>query len=204
MTMPSPLAAGARGLFTLSRMPMFDEPLTAIVAQLDVDLPAVEREVRAQTPSASDAAILDLALQRAIARLHVQLTGDDVRRVRSYMLRVRAEAAATREASARARVERAMETEGRLSDASARRLDPFFWQPPFDAREFVDAEGRLWRVHEVPADRVPGARGSHCLIFSTTDTLRRIWSYPADWRTLPDSALAVLSGGGAAPLGRAD
>ena len=33
----------------------------------------------------------------------------------------------------------------------------------------------------------------HCLRFDTPSTVRRVWDYPPDWRTLDDAALVALS-----------
>jgi len=50
-----------------------------------------------------------------------------------------------------------------------------------------------WSVVEVDAATVPGARGSHCLVFTREDCVRRVWDYPADWQSLDDEGLAALS-----------
>jgi hypothetical protein len=50
-----------------------------------------------------------------------------------------------------------------------------------------------WSVVEVDAGAVPGARGARCLLFTREDCIRRVWDYPADWRTLDAAALASLS-----------
>ena len=56
------------------------------------------------------------------------------------------------------------------------------------------ADGRWhWSVVEVDARGVPGARGARCLVFTRQDCVRRVWDYPADWRTLDDAALAALT-----------
>jgi hypothetical protein len=182
---------------------MVEAPLTTIVAQLHAELPALEREVRAEAPGSSDAAVRDVALQRAIARLRLELTADTLNYVRGYMQRMIAEASAIREASARTRERVAADRKARREQAEVRAVDPFVWQPPDDAREFVDEDGRLWRVHEVRAAHVPGSRGTHCLIFFARDTLRRVWRYPADWCDLSDLGLAALCAG-RAPQERAD
>jgi hypothetical protein len=49
-----------------------------------------------------------------------------------------------------------------------------------------------WSVVEVDAGAVPGARGARCLLFSRPECIRRVWSYPADWRALDDAGLAAL------------
>ena len=50
-----------------------------------------------------------------------------------------------------------------------------------------------WSVVEVDAATVPGARGSHCLVFAREDCVRRVWDYPADCQSLDDEGLAALS-----------
>ena len=50
-----------------------------------------------------------------------------------------------------------------------------------------------WSVVEVDAATVPGARGSYCLLFTREECVRRVWDYPADWQSLDDAELAVLS-----------
>ena len=50
-----------------------------------------------------------------------------------------------------------------------------------------------WSVVEVDAATVPGARGSHCLVFTREDCVRRVRDYPADRQTLDDEELAALS-----------
>lgn len=52
--------------------------------------------------------------------------------------------------------------------------------------------GREWRVWVTDCRDVPGARSRLCLIFDCGTTVRRVWSPPADWRTLPDDALLAL------------
>jgi hypothetical protein len=75
------------------------------------------------------------------------------------------------------------------------------------ARELAHRAGRMpvtfvqrlegtwlcWSVVEVDAGAVPGARRPRCLVFTREDCLRRVWDYPADWRTLDDAGLAALS-----------
>jgi hypothetical protein len=57
----------------------------------------------------------------------------------------------------------------------------------------VDGAWLSWSVVEVDAREVPGAHGARCLVFTRHDCIRRVWDYPADWRTLDDAALAALS-----------
>ena len=50
-----------------------------------------------------------------------------------------------------------------------------------------------WSVVEVDARAVPGAQGVRCLVFTRQDCIRRVWDYPAGWRTLDDAGLAALT-----------
>ena len=61
------------------------------------------------------------------------------------------------------------------------------------ARTFVDEEGARWRVEEVEAAGVPGARGAACLIFDRGDHWHRLWDYPREWAGLPEVELLELS-----------
>ena len=64
---------------------------------------------------------------------------------------------------------------------------------PLTFVQVVDGGFVQWSVVEVHAGAVPGALGARCLVFSRHDCIRRVWDYPADWRTLDDAALAALS-----------
>ena len=50
-----------------------------------------------------------------------------------------------------------------------------------------------WSVVEVDAANTPGARGSHCLLFTREGCVRRVWNYPPHWQSLNDVELAALS-----------
>ena len=67
---------------------------------------------------------------------------------------------------------------------------------PGSGMEFVErADGAFvhWHVHEVDAHAVPGTRGPRCLLFLCDGVIRRVWEYPANWRSLDDAALGRLS-----------
>jgi len=66
-----------------------------------------------------------------------------------------------------------------------------------DARPAIvkDASGTRWRVTEVDAHGVPGARGESCLIFESDSAIRRVWHYPPSWRDLPSQELLRVSWG---------
>ena len=59
--------------------------------------------------------------------------------------------------------------------------------------EYVDGAYLRWSVVEVDAGAVPAARRARCLLFTREGCIRRVWDYPADWRTLDAAALAALS-----------
>lgn len=59
-------------------------------------------------------------------------------------------------------------------------------------RVFDEATGDEWRVFERDARRIPGSRGERCLFFDGEGIVRRVWHYPADWQTLPATALLAL------------
>ena len=58
---------------------------------------------------------------------------------------------------------------------------------------FLDETGLLWTVTERNAENVPGSRGARCLIFASTEAVRRVWVYPPGWRDLLTPSLIALS-----------
>jgi len=60
-----------------------------------------------------------------------------------------------------------------------------------DARIFRDANGVTWWVHEVNGEYL-GARGATCLLVVSALDLRRVWRYPANWRSLAPEELLRL------------
>ncbi len=58
---------------------------------------------------------------------------------------------------------------------------------------FLDEAGVLWTVTECNAEHVPGSRGARCLIFASTEAVRRVWLYPPGWRDLLTPSLIALS-----------
>jgi hypothetical protein len=60
---------------------------------------------------------------------------------------------------------------------------------------FVDEMYVQWRVAERDARGDPGARGPRCLVFSSAESIRRVWHFPAGWRDLDSAALSALSWG---------
>ena len=55
----------------------------------------------------------------------------------------------------------------------------------------MDRDGVEWSVREIATPYV-WARASHCLVVSSRECVRRVWSYPRDWRTLDADALLRL------------
>ncbi|MDB4876812.1 MAG: hypothetical protein JWM41_3258 [Gemmatimonadetes bacterium] len=51
-----------------------------------------------------------------------------------------------------------------------------------------------WSVREASGALVPGARGTHCLIFDGESIVRRVWVYPVGWDELSDDELWALLG----------
>ncbi len=58
---------------------------------------------------------------------------------------------------------------------------------------FVDSLGTDWRIHEVASANVPAPRGRNCLIFESSQAVRRVWNYPNDWLNLSCDELSALS-----------
>ena len=60
-------------------------------------------------------------------------------------------------------------------------------------RVIVDERtGARWTVRERDASQQPGARSDHYLCFDSSESRRRVWQYPPDWRSLPDDQLLDL------------
>jgi len=55
----------------------------------------------------------------------------------------------------------------------------------------VDPDGVEWSVREVTTPQT-WARAPRCLVLSSRDCVRRVWSYPSEWRDLPSDALLRL------------
>ena len=58
---------------------------------------------------------------------------------------------------------------------------------------FVDSVGTDWRIYEVASVNVPAPRGRNCLIFESTQAVRRVWNYPSNWEKLSTDELSALS-----------
>ena len=60
-----------------------------------------------------------------------------------------------------------------------------------DAKIFRDGNGVTWWVHEVAGEHL-GTAGAMCLLVVSASDLRRVWKYPADWRSLTPEQLLKL------------
>lgn len=60
-----------------------------------------------------------------------------------------------------------------------------------EARIFRDGNGVTWWVHEVAGEHL-GTAGTMCLLVVSASELRRVWKYPADWRSLTPEQLLEL------------
>jgi hypothetical protein len=58
---------------------------------------------------------------------------------------------------------------------------------------FVDSVGTDWRIYEVASSNVPAPRGHNCLIFESSQAVRRVWNYPSNWDSLSSDELSALS-----------
>ena len=65
---------------------------------------------------------------------------------------------------------------------------------PIAFDQVLDGASLSWSVSEVDTRRVPGTRGARCLLFTRDGVIRRVWDYPADWRSLDAAGLATLCG----------
>jgi hypothetical protein len=86
------------------------------------------------------------------------------------------------------------EPEGRQRPSGASRApSPNESAPPAsrDAKIFRDDGGVTWWVHEVNGEYL-GAVGTTCLLVVSANELRRVWKYPADWRSLSAEELLRL------------
>ena len=61
------------------------------------------------------------------------------------------------------------------------------------ALEIVGVDSERWTVGEHDCRNVPGARGARCLVFMSESVFRRVWDFPADWRTLSAVVLLEIS-----------
>ena len=55
----------------------------------------------------------------------------------------------------------------------------------------LDGDGVEWTVREIATPHA-WARAPHCLVLSSRECVRRVWSYPSDWRELDADLLLRL------------
>ena len=55
----------------------------------------------------------------------------------------------------------------------------------------VDRNGTEWMVREVDTPQA-WAKGDHCLVLNSRECVRRVWTYPRNWRSLDADALLQL------------
>lgn len=60
-----------------------------------------------------------------------------------------------------------------------------------DSHVVMDRDGVEWSVREIATPHV-WARAPRCLVVSSRDCVRRVWSYPSDWRALDADTLLRL------------
>jgi hypothetical protein len=86
-----------------------------------------------------------------------------------------------------------VDTHGHVFPAHGELVDEEFPRP------LVDGDGIEWSVRELETPQA-WARAPRCLVLSSRDCVRRVWAYPAEWRSLDADALLRL---GRADLERA-
>jgi hypothetical protein len=180
---------------------MQDPEADSLFALVAPDLPGWEALVREAEPAAPDARVLDLALRRALAHLRHEVSQQTFAYLRWRAQRVRAAAADTRAAVAAARLVRSAARAEAGPEGAVRwcgagdSADPAAALPfhAAHARTFRAADHCAWSVHEAVPGAVEWARGARCLIFHSALGIRRVWTYPADWRSLTDAELEALS-----------
>jgi hypothetical protein len=59
------------------------------------------------------------------------------------------------------------------------------------AHVVLDRDGVEWSVREMATPH-SWARAPQCLVLSSRECVRRVWSYPSDWRTLDADKLLRL------------
>lgn len=67
-------------------------------------------------------------------------------------------------------------------------LETSLWNAP-DAVHFTDSAGICWRVVHC----APNESAGHCLIFLSESIVRRVRTFPNEWRWLSPAALEALT-----------
>src|SRR5215207_728655 len=76
--------------------------------------------------------------------------------------------------------------------ASAMVGEATWWGPGGEAMRELYRNGVRWTVREASAARTPGAQADRCLIFDSEGIVRRLWTFPSDWRELADAEIFAL------------
>ena len=88
--------------------------------------------------------------------------------------------------------QRRLAPSGEPSPSASSRTPPL---PPIPLTEdtitFRDTSGALWWAHEVTGEAL-GAPGRMCLLLISGTRLRRVWTYPPDWRSRTPAELLAL------------
>ena len=149
--------------------------------QISGDYPVWERAVREAAPELGDAEVQERALRSVLAQFRYDLPIETLGYIKTRLARAKREALEARAETLTMR-ERARAVRARAADLPEVR----------GGRTFRDRAGQVWGVREV-ATASPWRRAEHCLVFSSEMAVRRVWTLPADWRSLTDAELERLS-----------
>ena len=173
-----------------------DAALDAVYRTIAPEVRLRERALRAADPSLADAEVLDRALRQALAHFRFEAAQQTVAylkwrtaQTRAAAAKTIAEASATLAATAAARRARAEARAASLAVPFEQTLE----REEAGPRRYTDLTGCPWSVYEVEARDTPGAKRDHCLLFCSEGVVRRVWHYPAEWRSLKDAELDALS-----------
>jgi hypothetical protein len=148
---------------------------TEILPLLGEPLAEEERRLLIVAPELPPSEVLDRALKHAILQLRYTVSLQTFEFLRWKVVVARQAARRALEASASLRAAR---------EAAQEEL----------SRQYRAADFSCWSVTEI-AGNVLARPGQRCLIFASADAVRRVWSYPAEWRELSDAELEALSWG---------
>ena len=162
----------------------------ALFERIAPDLERAEREERARAPHLSPDELRDLALRRSLAALGQEISRGTFVYLRWRLTQASAAAEATRAESAALR-ERTTAVRAEVRASRRTMADAAAGWP--GRRHYHDADYREWCVHEISMADADWARAPRCLLFSSAECLRRVWSYPAEWWRLSDAELEALS-----------
>jgi hypothetical protein len=161
------------------------------------ELATWEQSVRESEPGLSEAEVLDRALRCALSELRQEISQQTLTYLRWRAEQARASAAATVAASIAAREART-EARAAAQRANERPSAHASGAPPKapqvgPSRRFIAADDSVWTAQEIELGSVAWAHAPRCLVFQSAVAIRRVWHYPAEWRSLSDAALETLS-----------